>query len=294
LLRLNINGEIVWSQRLPGDAGRTLEMVGRRAYTTSRTGEDMHALYAWDTIGSFAWMYESIQYPIVGLVEDVSNECIYVQTWTVLYKFSWDGDRVWSRFLPYHERWSETRAPFLGPILGRDGTVWVMDYHDHRYYYVYDQDGARIKGDLRGHGSHPYAACVGRNGRFYVASADNNVTCYENWDEPVWRRRIFDEGEIGDMIMGGDDKIYVCNSYRYTGESYRLEYKWLSLDPDTGGTIHEQIISGATGIALCAGHGLAVGEGGRLIGLHSAGFLTVNSPAPELRSPGYTYTPGGG
>jgi hypothetical protein len=264
--------------------------VGRRVYTTTRIDDEDH-FYVWETHGDLAWTYSSFQYPIWGMAENLSGH-VYVQTWSTLYKFDWDGNLLWYKYIPSHERTRGTSDPKIPPIIDRNGRIWLADNDSPEHFYVYDTDGAIYKQGGYTRDALPIEICVGRNGRAYIASTDNKVTCYNDWTDVLWQKSVLNGGKIGDMVMDNEDRVYVCNAIGVGTAGGNYQYTWKSLNPDNGNAIHEEVFT--TSHSLLPSHRamMALGEGRRLIILFSNGLLVTFNPVITSMPPPATGTPG--
>ena len=139
-------------------------------------------------------------------------------------------------------------------------------------------------------GEWPRAVCMGGNGRFYMATQGEEIVCYDDWDIEAWRVPLSGNSSMLDMIMGGDDTVYVLYSTRL--EDVRSIH-WASFDPTDGSAIVDMDIEVPHQFIGALSGELAIGEGGKLIYLNSDGYLAVFSSLMQFRPPDHSYTPGG-
>ena len=117
-------------------------------------------------------------------------------------KFNPDGSEAWEEAETTSELKELSIRPeyFMQPILGSDGCIWVSsiyiaqpersspDCYASRYRVLYD--GGQANGILKsgdyGPGRIVWKACYGSDSRLYIATDDNVITCYENWNQNVW------------------------------------------------------------------------------------------------------------
>jgi len=93
---------------------------------------------------------------------------------------------------------------FMQPILGSDGCIWVSsiytaqpekdppDCYGGRYTVIYDagQAEAILKSGDYGPGKIVRKASYGSNSRLYIATNDDVITCYENWNQKLWETQL--------------------------------------------------------------------------------------------------------
>ena len=288
LYNLDTNGNIRWSQYISEHLKKGLLnevwVVGQRIYVSSCINGGSY-VFAWGRTGALAWGAGPFTALVMGVAEDPDGHA-YIQTRTGLHRYDPDGNNTWcAEFKEPTEKWAYGED--LGPIIGQDGRVWVNDPFT-KEFYVYNQDGTVYKqGDysmLRTGFCTPTAACVGSDGRFYVA-VFQDIVCYDDWTDEVWRMRNGYDRSIQDMIMGQDDMIYVLYIHMPGGGGASYSHKWISLNPADGNTITELDI-GVPEEYEGGGGELAIGEDGKLLHLNHTGYLAVFSPGLQFLKPG--------
>jgi hypothetical protein len=290
LYNLDYNGNITWTEYISGHLKEAvlneIWAVGLKVYVSCCI-EGGNYVFAWGRFGNLIWDAGPFPSIVVGIAEDIEGYT-YIQTRTGLYQLDVSGNSMWQvDFKEPAEKWAYGED--LGPIIGHDGRVWVNDPFN-REFYIYNRDGTLYKlgsyDHLRPYYNPPTAACVGGDGRFYVA-VFQDIVCFDDWTNEVWRTTIGYDRSIQDMIMGEDDTIYVLYIHMPQDGSDGVSYfhKWISLNPANGNTITELDI-GVPEEYEGGGGELAIGEDGKLLYLNHKGYLAVFSPGLPIVTPG--------
>jgi hypothetical protein len=199
-------------------------------------------------------------------------------------RYNYDGDQLWRR--NYYDRGYVHQNEGALMILGKDKRLWLYNPMNLEWK-VHDPDGRLHKS-----GTYPdeiYAACVGTNGRLYVANK-MTIYCYEDWDQYVWSRYM---GQyLDDMVMDIDNHLYVAQLYTFRDRTRdaaeRNDQNIFVLNPDDGTTIAEFSDLGVNTDILdyineeqyesVENSFLAIGDDGKLAFLHRSGLLQVYHP----------------
>jgi len=287
----------VWDISLPSRSLPAVHMVGKYIYVS--TGDNRHRrdLHVYDRQGEiynhddrngmYMFTIMGLDGEIIGVAEDVNHGCFYVQTRRFLYKFDFEGSKLWEKELRFIGA-SRDDAPggYLAPIIGNDSRVWVYTPRD-RGWRVYNQNGT-----LYLHGNYEgriFSACLGSNGHLYVTTR-MSAYCYKEWIEEVWHKHL--GPTVDDMIMDSKDNLYFAQLYTFRDragdrgerndqyiyvvepEEGRLEatFDGIGVDTDILDYINENRYLGIEHSYL------AIGEDGQLALLHRSGLLQVFDP----------------
>ncbi len=286
------NNAITVSKNLPHAGYRAVELVGSRVYaSTTFHGNETSYLYCYSKDGDLIWTSDALEGRMRGVIEDVKNGYIYVQTGERLYQLDWAGRENWHRvFLVNLLGGMFTYFP---PMLGPDGGVW--SYHpDQQVWTVHDEDGNIIAAGGFDSETKPRSVCMSSDGLFYIASK-GRLACYENWDELVWEDELTwrDDSDpvgekywIGDIILDRYDNMFMWmfKEHYVSGETEYSSY-WKRYSPSAGGFysasffpnafIGAEIESVIDNQFLSGGGELAFSDNGNLVCLSIHGFLTV-------------------
>jgi hypothetical protein len=303
LVCLDANGAEAWTANLPGDIfeKRLDEVwdVGRRVYVTKCMVGNIY-VSAWERNGSLAWEAGPLDSLVMGISEG-EDDYVYVNTRNGLHQYDWDGNNTWH--IEFTTPGTDLpRGTHLGPIIGTDNRVYVNDPYNSEFY-IYNPDGSLysegVYTDYHTHyyNNDPRAACVGSDGRFYVACF-TDVICFENWTDEVWRASIGEEMYLQDIVMGSNDIIYALYQTRKGIQPGGAEFHWVSLRPADGSTIVDVDIEVLEQFWAVAYGELAIGQDNKLIYLNHSGYLAVFEPLkihfpPEITEHAGTSKTGG-
>ena len=275
------NGNEIWNKHLkPAHFQRSEEIrcVGNRIYTSTYF-EGKITVQAWEKNSDFAWfMYPGDSW-ITGIGED-PGKFTYIQTVEGLWQHDWGFTDTWFNPSVTPENSDGAFDDFAGPIIGNDGRVWV-NLPWSKKYEVYNKDGSLHKEGSYSeyHSNHIKGACVGGDGRFYVAGWFD-VQCFSDWNNLEWHLEFDHSIRILDMAMGKDNTLYIL--YGTDGEGlHDTTYHWTSLDPADGSIIYEADIQVPQFFQAWSKGEIAIGEKNRLIILLHTGYMAIFEP-PSL------------
>jgi len=290
---LNPDGTKLSSFTIPGDPApdRFLWTVGDTVCTSMFWLADKTSqIYARKSDGSAQWLSEVINGRIDYIAYD-PNGFYYVQHDKNLMQLDNYGKKRWD-WLIYkdtnwwgggiYDEWPNVLVGNMGPIIGPSGRVYVNNVLD-KVFRVFDVDGSLYKKTLDASSTYtayalvqPYAACLGSDGKFYIADYRNQVTCLEDWTTEKWHWSISGtDVKIYDMVLGGDNKIYIAYAAT-TGVNYRKVHV-VSLDSVKGTVICDCEIQIPDDYMLSSGE-LAIAGLERLVYLNAMGRLVIFGP----------------
>jgi hypothetical protein len=281
----------VWSSDIPycdtlnyDEGYRYLtNLVGKRIYLHRGIMGGPFYITAFDHGGGVAWHSEMFNNPLYGMMEDPDAN-LYLRVFNEgLYKLAPDGRILWHVLQdPYQMKKQFTgvaprdKSGLTGPIYGDDGRIWVCTLRGlstAAQYHVFNPDGSQYKSCSFGAGIDPCVCCCGDDGRFYVATSNLDVRCYNDWDELVWSTALAEPiittglTAIQDMVMDSNNMIYVL-LYRAQADTHNIEF--FAINPN--GEIVSDIESY---LPYRAGpeNELAIGNDKKLVCLNSAGYV---------------------
>jgi len=297
---INSKAELQWSTAIPGDSNAIsrIRCVSTRIYvSTKRYGEGYYVL-AFERDGKLAWSAGPLNDELINMAED-SEGYLYFETWQGLYQYESDGNYKWYYEFPLSESggFFTGAGPARAPVVGHDGRVWLNSTQKPQFLVI-NRDGSVYKqiDYAPGNLAQPYAAtfaCIGGDGRFYMADTSNVVICYSDWDQEMWRRSIScPGGKIMDMIMDKDNRIYVLYYTKIADKKY--DFHWTLLSPTDGSIIFDGKIPLPDGAYGFDTSDLHIVGGGKLVHLCTSGFITVLDPKVVTDEPtGYSMVPAG-
>ena len=194
-----------------------------------------------------------------------------------VWKFDDHGNIQWKVPLTYKgaSPLASSASEQVGLICVDEGRVLVDDL-EHHYsvgnynadpYLIINPDGTIFKSGNLGEGTKSTMACYGSDGRLYVATVDNKIKCFSNWNQQAWFTQLpfgnlSQDGKIVAMILDSENIVY---SVYVLGKKHVL----YMLDPSDGHllgawTIHASDVTGDKDF-------LAIGEDEELIWFNNKG-----------------------
>ncbi len=272
-----------WRADIPEYNNMTVEMATTKIYVAGfESSLNSSHIYVFDQDGEQLWSEGPLDGMVAGIAEGPAG-VVYVQTTRALYKYRSDGvGDCWRQFSPGPVAFAMSPYPF-GPVIAPDGNIWAFIGASTRWI-VYHSNG-----DLMKTGSYaemPRAVSQDTDGNFYVAFK-NKVTCYRNYNSVVWNQP-FDK-YVDDMIMGMDNKLYVCYIGRvqtHPGFPYEHYAHLDTLDPTDGHRINTEILDVEPQFIdfideetpVFGASSLAISEGGKIAFLHVSGVVQIFNP----------------
>jgi len=292
VVSLDADGNVLWSRRISGEGSLNIQMVGKRVHVSLNTGTS-GLLYVYEKTGDLAWTSAPFPKPIYAAAEDKPGN-VYIITAEKIYKYDTSGHNLWS------QQYTTAPAgipipviglpgtmpglpgippaisqPILGPVIGGDNRVWINSYNSLKYFIYYSDGSTYENGIFPNANTTPVAVCTSADDHLFTATKDGNVVFYDNWTHETWRTPVAVGGNIHDLIMGADGKLYVAYSQAAAPGSPTCEYSIAQLNPDNGSIAFTVVAGEIPSDSVQGVINLAIGESGQLICLNHTGGLSV-------------------
>jgi hypothetical protein len=283
---LNPDGSSRWTAAIPHAGSGYVCTVGSKIYVLSIASVSQSYLTAFNLAGTEAWDAGPYDAILSDVAEDASgNVIIRSSTFGLIFKGS-DGATVWSMTFA-GGLGSVIPSPLqdIGPVAGKDGRVWLTTptaifaiggasggWTDT--YHVMSTDGLEYKTVSVTAGVIPMYVCYGNDNMFYVLDKSGTLTCYSDWSDAQWTLPMEAGTTVRDMIIGGNNNIYLLATVPTMGTTAGYQYHLLTVDANTHSIVGNRDL-GVPASSVSAPGELAIGEGGNIIMLNSEGYLEV-------------------
>ena len=287
------SGAIVWNYRFGPSLTIDILTVGKHVYVVDRGNQEFF-ITAINLDGTKAWSkgpYEPWAWPKCAADVQGNLYMKFDRRNMGVWKFDDEGDIQWKVPLNYRgaSPLASSASEQVGLMCVDDGRVLVDDL-EHHYttddynadpYLVINPDGTIFKSGNLGEGTKSTMACYGSDGRLYVATIDNKIKCFNNWNQQVWVTQLpfgnlSQDGEITAMILDSENIVYSV----YALGKMRVLYM---LDPSNGEMLGAKTIELPNQNAENLGDKdfLAIGDDELLIWFNSKGSLRVYEATME-------------